>query len=562
MNILFSIFDSIKWLTGFEMVLCLLDLIILIWHFIPNKRHFRWVDFVPGAGIIITIISIITGDTSIPALALYLLTLIVFLCTARNLFRPRINKVSARFKVIKAFFCICGIIVIMLVFMLAGQLRYNPESDFSKMSYSKAFIALNQRMSVEYPFGDWKKINWNAKLDQYLPIMEQAEKDKNQEKYYKALREYLYSFKDSHIEIENDNLYTENKIFEKEVGGGFGISTIQLDNGRVLVSMVLTGSPAEKSGIKPGAEILVWNGTDVKDVYKNTFWSELPMTTEGDHNYYQGRFMARAPIGEQIQIEFRNPSEKDIKNVSLTAYDDNYETLKITRVKPKESDPPIEGKVLENGYGYIKIRYFLANKEIKDPVAVMKEKLKEFQNSNVKGVIIDLRDNPGGEDEMAAKMAGCFVSEDKLYEYASYYNRNTKRFEINYGEDYTIKPAEPIYKGKVAILINNKTTSSGEGLPLALKGLPNVKIVGFTSTNGSFGVVSSPIVIKMPEGYILHIPDGRSLNKDKVIQLDCDSTGRGGVDPDIKIPLNEENFHKKYITGQDIEMDYAAEALK
>ncbi len=450
----------------------------------------------------------------------------------------------------------------MLVFMLAGQLRYNPESDFSKMSYSKAFIALNQRMSVEYPFGDWKKINWNAKLDQYLPIMEQAEKDKNQEKYYKALREYLYSFKDSHIEIENDNLYTENKIFEKEVGGSFGISTIQLDNGRVLVSMVLAGSPAEKSDIKPGAEILVWNGTDVKEAYKNTFWSEQPMTTEGDHNYYQGRLMARAPIGKQIQIEFRNPSEKDIKNVSLTAYDDNYETLKITRVKPKESDPPIEGKVLENGYGYIKIRYFLANKEIKDPVAVMKEKLKEFQNSNVKGVIIDLRDNPGGEDEMAAKMAGCFVSEDKLYEYASYYNRNTKRFEINYGEDYTIKPAEPIYKGKVAILINNRTTSSGEGLPLALKGLPNVKIVGFTSTNGSFGVVSSPIVIKMPEGYILHIPDGRSLNKDKVIQLDCDSTGQGGVNPDIKIPLNEENFHKKYITGQDIEMDYAAEALK
>lgn len=562
MSIFFSIFDSIKWLTGLEMALCLLNLIVLLWHFIPNKKHFRWVDFVPGIGIIIAIISIISGDTSFVALALYLLTVVVFLCTAKNLFKPVRSIATKRFKVIKSIFCVCGMILIVLSLTLAGQLRNNPESDLSKMSYSKAFIALNQRMAVEYPFGDWKKVNWNELLDKYVPIMEQAEKDKNKTLYYKALREYLYSFRDSHIEMENDSLFTGNKIFKDEAGGGFGISTIRLDDGRVLVNMVLAGSPADKSGMKPGAEIFIWDGIDVKEAYKNTFWSELPMTTEGDCNYNQGRFMVRAPIGKQIQTEFRNPGENDMKKVSLTAYDDNYETLMKTRIKVKESDPPIEGEILKNGYGYIKIRYFLSNKDVKDPAAVLEEKLKEFQTANVKGVIIDLRDNPGGEDEMAVKMAGHFVGEKKFYEYASYYNRNTRKFEINYSEAYTIKPSEPIYKGKVAILINNRTSSSGEGLPLALKGLPNVKIVGFTSTNGSFGVVTSPIKIKMPEGYILQIPDGRSLNQDKVIQGDCDYTGQGGVEPDIKIPLNEETFNKKYIDGQDIEIDYAIEALR
>ena len=87
MNILFSIFDSIKWLTELEMALCLLNLIVLIWNFNPNKKHFRGVDFLPGIGIIIAIISIISGDTSIAALALYLLTVVVFLCTAKNLFK-------------------------------------------------------------------------------------------------------------------------------------------------------------------------------------------------------------------------------------------------------------------------------------------------------------------------------------------------------------------------------------------------------------------------------------------------------------------------------------------
>lgn len=52
------------------------------------------------------------------------------------------------------------------------------------------------------------------------------------------------------------------------------------------------------------------------------------MTTEGDCSYNQGRFMVRGPIGKQIQIKFRSPGKNDIKKVSLTAYDDNYETLK------------------------------------------------------------------------------------------------------------------------------------------------------------------------------------------------------------------------------------------
>lgn len=265
MNIFLSIFDSIKWLTGLEMVLCLLNLILLIWYFMPNKKHFRWVDFVPCVGVIIAIISIISGDTSIVALALYLLTAIIFVCTAKNLFKPVKNIATTWFKVIRAIFCVCGMALIVFILMLAGQLRYNPESDLSKISYFKAFIALNQRMAVEYPFGEWKKVNWNALQEKYVPIMEQAEKDNNKALYYKVLREYLYSFRDSHIEIDNDNLFTDNRIFEDEVGGGFGISTIKLDNDRVLVNMVLNGSPADKSGIKPGAEIFIWDGIDVKE---------------------------------------------------------------------------------------------------------------------------------------------------------------------------------------------------------------------------------------------------------------------------------------------------------
>lgn len=111
-------------------------------------------------------------------------------------------------------------------------------------------------------------------------------------------------------------------------------------------------------------------------------------------------------------------------------------------------------------------------------------------------------------------------------------------------------------------MINSRTGSTGEGMPLVLKGMPNIKVVGFTSTAGSFGIMSSPIEIKMPEGYVIRFPDGRSLDQNKSVQGDADHTGVGGAIPDIKIPLNEATSKASVMDGVDVELEYAIEALK
>lgn len=562
MNYLLGTFDSIKWLTGFEMVLCLLNLVVLVRYAVPITTHYRWLDFLPSLGVLIAIASVIYGDTTLLAAVIYALTVIVFFCTQKRIFKPIQGMAVPKHRVLRVIICACGVTPILLVLLVAGELRYNPASDLSKMSYSKAFVEMNKRLALEYPFSEWKKINWDDLMNKYEPIFLKAENDKDKELYYKTLREYLFSIRDGHIKITNEQLYEDNPVFKSEVGGGFGISTVQLDNGKVLVSLVLKDSSAERNGIRLGAEIVTWDGKKAKEAFENTFWSESQMATDEDKIYNQGRFMARAPIGQEIQVEYRNSGNSEINKATLTAYDDNYETLRKTKIKLKKEETPIEGKILSNGYGYVKIKYFLSSADIEKPEKALAEQLASFQEKHVKGLVIDLRDNPGGEDALAAAMAGHFVKEEKLYEYPSYYNRHTKKFEINHIETITIKPAKPYYKDNIAILINNRTASSGEGLPLALKGLPNVKIVGFTSTNGSFGISSRPIVMNMPEGYIVEFPDGRSLNKDKEIQGDADYTGQGGAAPDIKIPLNDENFRAKYIDGQDVELGNAIELLR
>ncbi|MCM3702272.1 S41 family peptidase [Paenibacillus macerans] len=559
--------DSVKWLTIYELIICIISLFVLTVYAVPIKKYYRWFDFLPGAGVLAAIASILSGDTTLLALILDALILLLFLCTIRRVFKPKVWAAPKKkgFRIVRSLICVCGVFPIVFAVAYAGVLRYNPSSDFSGMSYSKAFVEMNERLSREYPFGQWKNIDWNERRSKYEPLFEQAEKDQNFDLYYKTLREYLFSLRDGHIKIVNDQVYDGNTVFKKEVGGGFGLSTVQLDNGKVLVSLVLENSPAAKSGMKLGAEIISWDGETGKKAFDQTTWSENNMATDEVKRFNQGRFMARAPVGKEVLVEYRNWGEPKSTRTKLTAYDDQFETLKKTKIKLSQADleaSPIEGEILGSGYGYVRIKHFLPNSNVSAPEKSLADLLKMFQENHVKGLIIDLRDNPGGDDQLAANLAGFFVKEEKHYEYVSYYNRYTGKFELNWNEVVKVKPAKPYFDGKVAILINSRTGSSGEGIPIVLKGLPNVKIVGFTSTASSFGLMSSPIEIKMPEGYVILFPDGRSLNQDRVIQGDADQTGVGGAVPDIQIPLNEETFKASVMDGQDVELKYAINALE
>ncbi|RUS48910.1 S41 family peptidase [Cohnella sp. AR92] len=559
--------DSVKWLTVYEWAMCILNLFVLTVYAIPIKKPYRWFDYLPGAGMLAAMASVLSGDRSLPALLIESLTLLVFICTFGRLVKPKAWTTPRRkpFRIARSVLCACGVAPMVFALAYAGVLRYNPVSDYSGMGYSKAFVAMNDRLSREYPFGEWKQIDWNELRSKYEPLFEQAERAHNHDLYYLTLREYLFSLRDGHVKIVNDKVYDGNTVFKREVGGGFGLSTVQLDNGKVLVSLVLENSPAAKSGIKLGAEIVTWDGETGEEAYDRTTWSETGMATNEGMRLNQGRFMVRAPIGKEVQVEFRNWGESEPIRTKLTAYDDGFETLKRTRSKLAQSDldvSPVEGQMLGNGYGYVRIKHFLPVSEGVSPKRSLADLLEGFQDRQAKGLIIDLRNNPGGDDQLAADLAGFFVKERKHYENVSYYNRYTGKFERNRNEVVKVKPAKPYFGGRVAILINSRTGSSGEGMPLVLKGEPNVQIVGFTSTAGSFGIMSSPIEIKMPEGYVIQFPDGRSLDRNGTVQGDADRSGAGGVLPDIRIPLNEATFKQSVMEGQDVELKYAIEAME
>jgi carboxyl-terminal processing protease len=107
----------------------------------------------------------------------------------------------------------------------------------------------------------------------------------------------------------------------------------------------------------------------------------------------------------------------------------------------------------------------------------------------------------------------------------------------------------------VAVLIDADTFSAGEGIPLALQGLPNVGIFGWRGTQGSFGVGEK--TVHLPDGLDLTFPQARSLDGAGRIQIDSGADGRGGIQPDHRVPLDEAAFEASFVRGGDAVLDAA-----
>lgn len=170
-------------------------------------------------------------------------------------------------------------------------------------------------------------------------------------------------------------------------------------------------------------------------------------------------------------------SSKDLKKV--------YPVMPLTRITSIISE-------YNNGIGYIKIPGFSDNKNLeKDFAGRIQAKIKDLDKHNINGWIVDLRDNSGGNmwpmllgigPILGDGTAGYFVNNKNNYEKWGYSKGKAfmdTTIVIQLDSIYLLRNKNK----KIAILINNKTASSGEAIAVAFIGLPNTRFFG-KSTRG------------------------------------------------------------------------------
>ena len=454
-----------------------------------------------------------------------------------------------------------------------------PE-DLSSLSRTEAFERLHERLSTEYAFTEWKGVDWQALYTEHQPAVAAAT---NAPDYLVALRGYLGEIPDGHVGIrpaDDAGTAVVQDAVTAQSGGGYGMGLAELDDGRVIAAAVAPGSPAANAGMATGAEVLTWNGLPVAEAISGVQISGLVgvsnAATSEAQRLEQVRMLARGPVGTRAAITFVNPGQAEPATMEVQTASDNLEWSKLLTFVPIPDleAPPVSSRMIDSDVGYIRLTAIANPADLAAyPAAVADQftaAVTDLQAQGATGLVVDLRSNIGGYDSLAATICGLFAEERSVYEIQSYYDTETGQFveftvDDRIGEQGEIvdalwvEPSPQAFTGPVVALVNPRTISSGEGVAMCIARAPQGAVAGFHGTNGSFGL-AAPGIVTMPDGLAVSYPIGRSLDANRVIQLDS-RDGIGGVAPNVEVALTAEAA-LAYAAGEDVELTAAVEYLR
>jgi carboxyl-terminal processing protease len=441
--------------------------------------------------------------------------------------------------------------------------RQERALDLTARGWPDAFAALCADLAARYPFTAWKGIDWQGRCAATAPRIAAAAARRDPKAYYRALRELAWSIPDGHVGLLGD----DHGLASQETGGDLGLRLARLADGRVVACKVAPGGAAARAGVRYGAEVLSWNGLAIDQALARTpvLWSDWPPATAAARRAEQLRFLPRLPVNAAATIIYRNRGAARAAAATLTAASAPPQQMRqaVDGPEPAESsDGPVQfnprqaflgGAVawrrLAAGIGYIRIRYELPTLLQVDPARQVRRAVASLLDGGAAGIVLDVRGNCGGLDVIVPSAAGCFVTAPRVYEIPGIFSPAAGRFLPDPNHWLLLMPREPRFPGRVAVLIDGYTLSSGEGFPLALRGLPGVAVFGFTGTAGFFAIGQRSI--RLPGAVTFVVPVGQSLGGDGRIQVDSDAAGRGGIAPDHPLAWTEDNLDAVYRDHRD-----------
>ena len=308
-------------------------------------------------------------------------------------------------------------------------------------------------------------------------------------KLYEGALKGMLSSLDPHSAYLTDKEFKEMQIQTKGEFGGLGI-VVTKDSNFIKVVSPIDGTPAAKAGILAGDYISEIDG-------KSTFDMSLTDAVE----------LMRGKVGGRVKIVVLRKNEKEPLDFTL-----RREVIKIDSVS---------GELRSDGILYIRISNFIEN-TYKDMVAL----INKYKKENINGVILDLRNNPGGLLDQSIKVSEVFLDGDKVV--VSIKGKNNQ-----FLEDYKTTNKKAILANiPIVVLVNEGSASASEIVAGALQDYKVAIIMG----EKTFGKASVQQLFPLVNGGAIKLtiaryytPSGRS------IQLD-------GIEPDIFVKKAEINY--------------------
>lgn len=386
----------------------------------------------------------------------------------------------------------CLITAILTFYIATSGLGYNntaSQSTSGGNTFSSSDIALLNEIKTRIKSSYYKDVDDETLITGAAKGMVEALGDDYSEYYTK--QEY-------------------NDLLDTVSGEYYGIGVIigiDKDTKNVVIAKVFSDSPAEKAGLKQGDIFLKVNDTDVTGV-----------TTEK---------LASLVKGEQ--------------GTTVTVVIDRDGTEKtITVTRDRIEVDTIASKMLDNKIGYIIISQFGSN-----TAGEFSSALDALVKDGAKGVVIDLRDNPGGLLDQVKSVADKLLPKGTI---VYTLDKSGNKTEYASAASYVDIP--------IVVLVNGNSASASEILAGAVQDYGRGKIVGTTTFGKGIVQTMLPIITKSGAGLKLttstyYTPNGRSIHEK-------------GIEPDVVADLTQDlkDNPAKLTISNDNQLQKAIEVLK
>ncbi len=267
--------------------------------------------------------------------------------------------------------------------------------------------------------------------------------------------------------------------------GGIGI-TINNDNGVTVVRRVQDATPAARAGIRVGDRI-----------------------THVDRESIGGKGLSvvvrrlRGPVGEPVNLTLRREGVKDALERVLTR---DHIVPQTVRARTRDGIIELELSSFNQGTA----------RAIREAMVRMARRTR----GGVKGIVLDLRDNPGGLLDQAVAVADIFIDHGRIISTRGRHSESNQIFDATPGRLLAFVP--------MVVLINGRSASAAEIVAVALRDTGRAAIVG----TSSYGKGTVQTIVRLPNnGELiitwarLYAPSGQTLDARGIVPAVCTSTG-------------------------------------
>ena len=330
-------------------------------------------------------------------------------------------------------------------------------------------------------------------LEQIRRSYVDADKTEYRDLVYGALRGMLQSL-DSHSAFLDPEMFDYMKDDTSGHFGGIGI-VISMRNNILTVVAPMEDTPGSRAGLMSGDHIVEINGE----------------STEGLALQEAVRTL-RGPPGTDVTIKVVRPRTSEIKEHTITRAVVSVESVR-------------DAKMLEDGIGYIRVTQF-SNPTADD----LRSALDDLKTEGMRGLILDLRNNPGGLLSAAVEVSQQFLRRGDLIVYTQ--GRDGRR-----GQRYTARQRNPLLELPMVVLINEGSASASEIVAGALQDHRRAVLIG----EKTFGKGSVQSVLPLGDGSALRLTTAQYYTPSERVIDEL------GIEPDILVPVTPDELRKLII---------------